>query len=339
MPDAPLITDIAALLGLSAEQARETRLEPCGTGGNNRVYSAEYGGRKLLVKQYYRHPSDARDRLHAEDTFLRYAAVAGIACVPRTVAADARLGLGCYEFVEGSKLEGPDVSAARVSEAAEFFLKLNDPAHRAAARILPRASEACFSIGEHFAMVDRRTAQLAGIPDNADVDRAARDFVGELAAAWEGVKHRIAREASGRSQPLDALVVEQCVSPSDFGFHNALLRKTGELCFLDFEYAGWDDPAKMVGDFFSHPAVPVAREHFDRFVRLTMEFSPHARVLEARARLLLPVFQTKWCCIILNEFIPEFARRRRFADPGVDEGGRKRRQLEKARRLFASMEC
>jgi hypothetical protein len=70
-----------------------------------------------------------------------------------------------------------------------------------------------------------------------------------------------------------------------------------------------------------------------------MVFSPHARALEARARLLFPVFQTKWCCIILNDFIPEFARRRRFADPGVDEGERKRRQLEKARRLFASMEC
>ena len=36
----------------------------------------------------------------------------------------------------------------------------------------------------------------------------------------------------------------RCLSPSDFGFHNALLEATGKLRFVDFEYAGWDDPAK-----------------------------------------------------------------------------------------------
>src|SRR5258708_29751946 len=45
-----------------------------------------------------------------------------------------------------------------------------------------------------------------------------------------------------------------------FGFHNALLRPSQELCFLDFEYAGHDDPAKMVGDFFSQPAIPEIEE-------------------------------------------------------------------------------
>ncbi len=338
MPDGPLTTDIAAMLGLAAQQARNIRLEPCGTGGNNRVFLTQFDGRKLVVKQYYRHPSDPRDRLHSEDAFLRYAVAAGVTCVPRPVAADARLGLGVYEYIEGRKLESSDVSAVRVNEAAEFFIRLNDPAHRATARMLPAASEACFSIGEHFLMVDRRTAQLATIPSAADVDIAARDFAANLAARWNEVKRRITSEAPSRGQSLDAPVAEQCVSPSDFGFHNALVRKTGEVCFLDFEYAGWDDPAKMVGDFFSHPAVPVPREHFDRFVQITMGYSPHARALEARARLLLPVFQVKWCCIILNEFIPEFALRRRFADPEGDEGGRKRRQLEKARQLFASME-
>ena len=55
-------------------------------------------------------------------------------------------------------------------------------------------------------------------------------------------------------RPLDQQ--DRCLSPSDFGFHNALAQ--GETVrFIDFEYAGWDDPAKTVCDFFHHPGVPV----------------------------------------------------------------------------------
>jgi len=42
----------------------------------------------------------------------------------------------------------------------------------------------------------------------------------------------------------------------------------------------------------------------------------------------------KWCCIVLNEFLPESAQRRRFADPSVDPEGCKRVQLSKANRLL-----
>jgi thiamine kinase-like enzyme len=40
------------------------------------------------------------------------------------------------------------------------------------------------------------------------------------------------------------------LSPSDFGFHNIIVISDWMLKFIHFEYAGWDDPAKMVCDFF-----------------------------------------------------------------------------------------
>ena len=43
---------------------------------------------------------------------------------------------------------------------------------------------------------------------------------------------------------------EKIISPSDFGLHNAKLGEDGKLAFFDFEYAGWDDPAKTIADFF-----------------------------------------------------------------------------------------
>jgi hypothetical protein len=66
-----------------------------------------------------------------------------------------------------------------------------------------------------------------------------------------------------------------------------------------------------------------------------MCFAPEPDVLRQRAVLLLPVLRVKWCCIMLNEFLPDAARRRNFADPGRDDDGRKRLQLNKARRALA----
>jgi hypothetical protein len=94
----------------------------------------------------------------------------------------------------------------------------------------------------------------------------------------------------------------------------------------------------MVGDFFSHPALPVPQHHFERFLRIAMSFSPWAAELSERALLLLPVIRVKWCCIMLNDFVPEFARRRQFADPGAGSDERKWRQLDKARQMLTSVE-
>jgi len=130
---------------------------------------------------------------------------------------------------------------------------------------------------------------------------------------------------------------ERCLSPSDFGFHNALLRPDGSVCFIDFEYAGWDDPAKTVGDFFSHPGVAVSHEQFEPFLARALAPFDNAEQMAARVRLLEPISQMKWCCIILNEFLPAAARRRNFANPVSDAIALKQRQLDKATQLFESL--
>ena len=47
------------------------------------------------------------------------------------------------------------------------------------------------------------------------------------------------------------------MSPSDFGFHN-VIKKDDFLYFIDFEYAGLDDPVKLICDFYCQP---------DQFIR------------------------------------------------------------------------
>jgi hypothetical protein len=56
--------------------------------------------------------------------------------------------------------------------------------------------------------------------------------------------------------------------------------------------------------------------------------------LARRARLLLPAFQIKWCCIMLNEFGPGDQARRDFAKGAASAEERKAAQLQKARQAL-----
>lgn len=335
MAGEPLTAGIVSLAAAAGLPASGLRIDACAGGGNNRVFIVHAGGDRFVAKYYFRHPSDTRDRLAAEYAFLEYAVGCGVRSVPRPLRRDPERGLALYEFIDGRRIEAPGLGARHADAAADFFLAINAPAFRAAAARLPAASEACFAIDEHLALVESRLARLDGIDGTATVDAQARAFVELLRSTWAGIRDGIdAAVAEGRPgaqrAPLDE--ASRCVSPSDFGFHNALERPDGSICFLDFEYAGRDDPAKMAGDFFAHPAVPVPAAFKDAFIARTMAFAPDPSGLAARTRLLEPVFRTKWCCIMLNEFLPEAAQRRRFADPGADSEARRRIQLDKARR-------
>ena len=133
-------------------------------------------------------------------------------------------------------------------------------------------------------------------------------------------------------------VSQRCLSPSDFGFHNALMMPDGKVCFIDFEYAGWDDPARMVGDFFSQLAVPVDIHYFDEFVESVMTPFSNPSLLIQRAKILRSVYQFKWCCIALNVFIPVNLARRQFANPNLNVIEFKNAQLVKAQTILQQME-
>ena len=330
---------VGQLLARDSDRPRDFEVTPCGAGGNNRVYLVVADGRKLVAKWYFSDASDSRDRLGAEFAFLTYADQIGIRCVPKPVSCDRAHHVALYEHIEGTRISADQLTQREVTAAVEFFLALNQANARPQAASLPAASEACFTVTEHLTMVDGRIDRLMTIDPRGDVDREAGVFVGKLRNRWAHIKTLIADAAPKRGVDTDVPLPndQRCISPSDFGFHNALRRPSGDVCFLDFEYAGWDDPAKMAGDFFSHPAVAVDHRFRDQFLASAMSFSPGPQNLVARAELLFPVFQTKWCCIILNDFLADSARRRKFADPSFNELERKRTQLAKATALFESI--
>jgi hypothetical protein len=323
------ITDLLLDAGLSTGGME---VAPVDGGANNKVFAVHTKSGKYLAKIYYSNPSDTRNRLNAEYSFLEYARKIGLECVPKPISTSPEKNMGLYEFVQGRKLISSELSLQYITQAASFVRALNERPDRG--KTLGTASEGCFSIEQHFLLTDMRVKRLFDLPVVTEIDCKALFFVGKIDAAWTKIKDTIVARSGSISIQLDA--TDRCISPSDFGFHNALLRDTEEICFIDFEYAGWDDPAKMIGDFFSQPAIPVSLENFDIFISEALGYSKNKDELAQRARLLLPLFQIKWCCIMLNDFLPEGGRRRQFANPISEPWQRKRLQLEKAQQFFYS---
>jgi hypothetical protein len=338
------LPDLTQLLN-QAGVSGSWRVEALAGGGNNKVFRVETATGPLLLKWYFRHPGDARDRLAGEFAFVRFAWDAGLRQVPRPFAADPNVACALYEFCPGRKLVPGEVDAEAATQAAEFVVALNR--NRDAARHLPDAAEACFNLAAHLECVERRLRRLANIGADTEMDRAATVFLREqVEPAWQRVRQQVERSQRWPGRTLEES--ERWVSPSDFGFHNALRDDGGRLRFLDFEYAGWDDPAKLVCDFFCQPAVPVPFALYPAFVerlsdnvacRSAADSAPESRTtleeLRARSELLLPVYRLKWVTILLNEFLPQGSGRRQFAQPGVDLETRKRTQLDKATKALA----
>ena len=327
-------TDIDALAErarpvlLSAGVPAPFRLETITGGGNNRVCRVDSAAGPVVLKAYFRHPDDPRDRLRADFGFSAFAWECGARALPRPLACDPKAGMAVYEFVAGRKLAPGEVTAAHVAEATSFFRAVNEHRRAAGAADLPEASEACFSITSHLACVDRRVARLGGIDASSPLGREAAELVGRrIAPAWQRVRDSVRAEAGAAAdEPLGT--GDRCLSPSDFGFHNAVLAADDRLRFLDFEYAGHDDPAKTACDFFCQPAVPVPREHLPSFVASLTGLWESPSAFRRRVDLLLPVYELKWCCIMLNEFLPADGRRT-FAGAGADREVRRAAQLVK----------
>jgi len=285
-------------------------------GGNNKVFEIKADENKYLLKSYFYHPADKRDRLNSEFSFLTFAWNNGLRNIPQPIASDAENRLGLYEFISGRRLQSTEIDDCAVQQALDFFLKINENKNTVEAQKLPIASEACFSIEEHLQCVDNRIVKLNEIKE----DVAKQLVENELLPKWKKIFKRV------KNQSTNFVDCNRCLSPSDFGFHNALFTDENTLKFIDFEYAGWDDPAKMICDFFCQPEIPVPMKYIDDFVNeISKNFSDD---LKKHVEILFPIYQIKWCCIMLNEFLPIGDKRRRFAGKTSEQ---KTAQIEKVK--------
>lgn len=316
-----------------------TSIERIGGGRNSKVYRLTCGNSdQYVAKLYFRHSSDDRDRLEADFSGLQFLWKNGVKCIPRPIVADRNCGCAVYEYIEGKEISSPEVTNSDIDYAVQFLARLKGLKNRKGGSYLPLASEACFSVQAIVNNIELRLNRLSALPNSESQYNALREFLtNDFISSFDEVTRwcKSSLNQSRMSFGSDLGYEERTLSPSDFGFHNALRHGDGQIIFLDFEYFGWDDPAKMISDFLLHPAMELRQYLKHRFASSILTCFKDHRYLDKRLETVYPLFGLKWCLILLNEFVPEHLLRRGFArEADINKDDLQAEQLAKARRML-----
>jgi hypothetical protein len=321
MLDNKSVRAIAALLLTKINYRGDFIIQELTLGRNNKVVKLKTPKKNFILKIFYENLIDERDRYSAETRFYDYIGTKHIdhssQCLARSQSNRAIL----LDFIEGEHLTSSEITEAAFAQMMDFICALND--EKKSRPSLPMASESCFSDYDHIYLVDCRIKKLSAKVQ----DRSAAKFISDLLIpSWHHIREEARKTSKNWKIPLT--VDERCISPSDFGFHNCVRRPNGTLAFYDFEYAGWDDPAKLICDIFCQVEVPVPLKHFPIAIE-RIESKLKTKRLADHVNWLMPTCRIKWCCILLNEFITIEAKRRHFSGRIIDEKALNR-QLEMA---------
>ena len=319
----------AALLGW-----RNAAATPVRGGGNNRIFRLDGCGGTAALKLYPSQQDDARDRLGQEFAALSFLWGCGVRQVPRPLAQDRVRRCAAYEWVEGTP--AGEAGPAEVDCLADFFVALQELRGRPGAEALAAASASCFSAQMVARQLQERLQRVGEVA--AKSSDLASFLEGTIRPGAAAVTDRLRKgcERAGMDfeQPLGR---SKCaLSPSDFGLHNAVRRPDGSLTFVDFEYFGWDDPAKAVADAMLHPGTALSAELARRYrARVETALQRQDEHLGRRLDLFFPAIVLIWSLILLNEFLPERWVRRTLAGETAARTAAQARQLGKARELLA----
>lgn len=267
-----------------------------GAANRHEVFLLEDGSRRAVLKLHEPCISGRRDAFAHEALLHSFYAEQVGDLVPRLIAQDAGCRALLFEHLLGEQVTGEESGLDDVARMAGFLLETNRPEvlERARQARLPRASDAGISNVEHWQCASSRLDALLGLPVTDEPTAAMKDFV-----------RSVLRPALEKCKPDQDVPIQPCLSPSDFGFHNVIRRADGSFCFLDFEHAGWDDPAKLIADFILQPEAPLSKEQVKVHVEALGNEEPFGADLPGRLSGIVPVQKVKWAVIILNVFQKE----------------------------------
>jgi aminoglycoside phosphotransferase (APT) family kinase protein len=208
-------------------------------GAQNRLFRLDtLDGPPLLAKLYV---VDRWPRLESEYATLRALNAQHLARVPWALLRDDGMSYAVYSFEPGEMRPAAKLTRRDVEAIAAFTADLLRFGPQDLAGELAPAVDASFSPTGHRRVIH---ARLAGVETNVDSEQLS------------GVRAQVDELLGGLVDEADEPLPRGSwrLTTGDFGPHNMLFALDGQLTVVDFEAAGWDDPAHAVMSFVAHAA-------------------------------------------------------------------------------------
>jgi len=304
-----------------------TKVEWFGKNGNSGISKISFtNGRVAALKIY---PGNRMaDRLCNEYQAVKLIRTLGYKNVPEPLGHHLSLGVGVYEWIPGARRREADEHA--VEKVLEFLYFLSRQNVRAKFSTFSSASASVFSGQQLVEQIKERISEF----ECDGVVYGVQHFVRNSIAPVFQDTFLYARKNWSETSFTKKLDPENRVlSPSDLGAHNWLHGETDDIYFLDFEYFGWDDPAKLICDFLLHPGMEL--NNSSRLAWIHGVNGLYGRSVLRRAEAMYGVLGVALCLIVLNQFRKPVAGLSSGKTEMVASGCEKLDvQLTKARRIL-----
>jgi thiamine kinase-like enzyme len=314
-------------------------LQPLSSSGNNRIYKIEMkSGQKYVAKQYLQLKEDSRPRIQAEFEHLKALWEIGFRNIPQAFAREESRAV--YSLIEGMPVKS--VGSREMARVLSFLSRLSDASSKLSGFSILPGSDSRTCLGDYIDQIEKRYDRIIFGAKNSEWEKETCEFMTQSVLPHKEFifnKFYDSIRYLGWDAQRPFHENEQMFCPSDLGFHNILsdIHNQGELFFLDFEYSGWDDPAKLLADFFHHVGQQVSWEHK---WYLLEQFAAHRKQdpdFLRRWQTVIDLIGLEWVLIVLNVIDPNEMERKRFANPNLDPADLIKTRLAKADQMINEM--
>jgi len=310
---------------------------------SHRVYKCKGNDGNFYLMKYYHRPDPTSDvNLVNEYNSSLFMWNHGINQIPEPVNIDVNTRISIYRFINGSRLDPKDVGEEQIGQLVDFLSALHDLSKVEDSAEMTPAGESFFSLDQLFAEIDNKIESLKSYDESNPYGIELKCFIeSNLMKGLESLKSDASMLYESYDLSDSDLILYEwtTLSPSDFGFHNALLDDDGKLFFLDFEFFGRDDPVKVVSDFILRPEADLNKKLYFAFLRRIIPiYQKEERTFKERLESIFPLIAVKTLLLPLADFEPENfnKRKQKLSDEKINEIMKK--QLQKAEDLVGTIQ-
>ena len=295
------------------------------SGKNSKIYKINTNKKKIILKSYY---GKKNLRIRKEFQFYKYLNQTNIDNVVTPIAFDFKNNLVALPYIVGNKIH--KVQNKHIIQLSNFINKINQK--NIYSRKIGLAVEGINHRKNHITICQNRINKLKLVDKKSAIKKKLYLFLREkIIPTFKILKNKINDKKILCQSKYKLYKKDMIISPSDFGFHNVIESKK-KIFFFDFEYGGYDDPVKLICDFYCQPNQKVSIKQKEKFKKMIIKKYKNYEQLDYLISELLPIHHLKWCCIILNEFIPSKLSIRKHA--GQLKNDVLQSQLIKAKNYF-----
>ena len=293
---------------------------------NSKIFKIITKDQNYALKLYPSKEFDKRERLLVEFDALTILHQYGVSNTPRPIRKSTDLNTALYEWIDGVSLR--EVGLKEVSDALNFIDILKKISSLKSDISSQLASEACLSAKELVSQIDRRFKRLSEIDIKEDPE-LHKFLSGQFKPVFDEVKKKINKNWKLPWLYDKDLIKEfQTLSPSDFGFHNAIHVDNNKIVYIDFEYFGWDDPVKLTSDFIWHAGMDITNKAQHKWLEGMCGIFVDDKYFLDRFQAYHPLYGLRWSMILLNEFLPEVWEIRKHANRKKEKNHKSIKQIQ-----------